>query len=175
MLHWVRKHMRFTGSSFGRATVGSNAALAIAALTVATASAAANDLSINGTTHCVGTAYTVTIPDAMIAQFNLPGVTSVTLKDTYMDGGVNPVDVATVPYVAGKDMSVQWTPATAGRNSLTTLAHSAAGDAWMGNLPVQVVQTAPSGASCSPNTGQGTGSASSIPVIGGLLSSLSAQ
>ncbi|MFE3060826.1 hypothetical protein [Nocardia sp. NPDC059239] len=134
--------------------------------------------------YCVGTTYAVTLPaaDAAALWAQMPAVETAlnewALVETPSAGsGLSTTVSAPVKYVAGQDVTVQWTPPAAGQWQLMMAPYSQGGygTPFGGPLAVTVVQSAPAGSSCTQPTGGGTGSASSIPVIGGLLSSLSAR
>ncbi|MGW4242081.1 hypothetical protein [Nocardia sp. NPDC004722] len=170
------------GSSVGFAAMAAAGVATI--LTATTASAGVvNTMQLQASTaYCVGTTYTITVAaaDATALMAQAPGYQNVEFAwATYPEGGT--MEIATVPYVAGQGLSVKWTPTYAGATTLTAFATDAVKgpNAEIDDMlaPVNVVQTAPSGASCTPTapgggTG-GTGSASSIPVVGPLLGSLS--
>ncbi|WP_458690962.1 hypothetical protein [Nocardia tengchongensis] len=170
-------------SVLARSTVGIAATVAMGVATIVSATTASAQMSITtSTAYCVGSTYTLTLPaadaSALIAQVPGGDVIGFSWVRTASQGG-GALDLFTSsPYVAGKDASVQWTPTTAETVDLWATAGSTAnGYTWSASsklIGITVVQSAPSGASCTPST-SGTGSASSIPVIGGLLSTLSAQ
>ncbi|WP_405134776.1 hypothetical protein [Nocardia sp. NBC_01388] len=148
------------------------------AISVSAATASADMSITSSTAYCVGSTYTVTLPaaDATVLIGNVPSDTEFAFR-TSPAGGSTFTTFTTVPYVAGKDVVASWTPTAPGQVMVSAWPNSIyTGLANFGEdgPTINVVQTAPSGATCAPSTG-GTGSASSIPVIGGLLSSLSAQ
>lgn len=170
-------------SVLARSTVGIAAGAAIGVATIVSATTASADMSIaKSPAYCVGSTYTATLPaaDAETLHAQAPGFWEFTFfdysfatqKNTYL------TDVAT--YVAGQDVTIQWTPTEAGQHQVYAVASFnpyAYTPKTVSTGMIDVVQSAPTGASCTPpapSTG-GTGSASSIPVIGGLLSSLSGQ
>ncbi|WP_218025138.1 hypothetical protein [Nocardia jejuensis] len=151
--------------------------------TIVSASTASADISVaTSSAYCVGTAYTVTLPaaDAAVLQAQAPGFFQFSFYDYSYVTQLNTHITDVKTYVAGKDVTLQWTPTGTGQHQITAVAsfdpYSYAPKIF-GSAMIDVVQTAPSGASCAPppTPSGGTGSASSIPVIGGLLSSLSAQ
>ncbi|MEV6101706.1 hypothetical protein [Nocardia sp. NPDC051981] len=169
-------------SILARVSTGISGAAAVAAATLAMAPTASAQLSITQTTaYCVGTTYTITFPAAdaaaMAARYG---------QNDFVLGATNTTNVYTewsapVTYVSGQDVTFQWTakdaPSSPGTavgtwNLFVEEAHTTS--TATPPLVVNVVKSAPAGTTCTPSTG-GTGSASSIPVIGGLLSSLSAQ
>ncbi|MFE2997770.1 hypothetical protein ACFXG4_22480 [Nocardia sp. NPDC059246] len=168
-------------SVLARSSAGIAGAAAVAGLTLAMAPAASAQLAITtSTAYCAGTTYTITFPAAdaaaMASQY---GDNNFVLEATNTTSNVTWWSAA-VASTSGQDVTFQWTPsqsvpasatATGSWNLFVTEAHVAA--TAEGPLAVTVVQTAPSGTSCTPSTG--TGSSNSIPLIGGLLSSLSAQ
>ncbi|MGW5109312.1 hypothetical protein [Nocardia sp. NPDC004123] len=130
--------------------------------------------------YCVGSTYTLTMPAADAADLHAQasGFADFSFYDYSFTTQTNPMISMVKSYVAGQDVTVQWTPTVAGQHQLTAMADfnpwSSTAAKLVATELINVVQSAPAGASCTPSTG-GTGSANSIPVIGGLLSSLSAQ
>ncbi|MFE3189016.1 hypothetical protein ACFXHA_08410 [Nocardia sp. NPDC059240] len=172
-------------SVLGRSSVGFAALAAAGVATIVTASTASagvvNTLQLQpSTAYCVGTTYTITLAaaDATALMAQASGYADIQFGwATYPEGGLVVID--TVPYVAGQGMTVKWTPTYAGATTLNANAYDSVKgpNAIVDDMlaDINVVQTAPAGASCTPTpaaTG-GTGSASSIPVIGPLLGSLS--
>ncbi|WP_327141742.1 hypothetical protein [Nocardia sp. NBC_01327] len=153
--------------------------------TIVSATTASADMTITPSqAYCVGTTYSVTLPaaDAAALWAQMPAVETAlnewALVETPSAGsGLSTTVSAPVKYVAGQDVTVQWAPPAAGQWQLMMAPFSQGGygTPFGGPLAVTVVQSAPAGSSCTPPTSGGTGSANSIPVIGGLLSSLSAQ
>ncbi|GAB2528734.1 hypothetical protein [Nocardia heshunensis] len=174
-------------SVLGRSSVGfaAMAAAGVASIVTATTASAGvvNTLQLQpSTAYCVGTTYTISLSatDATALMAQAAGYADIQFGwATYPEGGL--VQIAMVPYVAGQGITVNWTPTYAGATTLTASANDPVKgpNAEIDDMlaPVNVVQTAPSGASCTPTApggGKGgTGSASSIPVIGPLLGSLS--
>ncbi|WP_330184987.1 hypothetical protein OHB26_16230 [Nocardia sp. NBC_01503] len=164
---------------FARSTVGIAAVAAMGVATIVSATTASADMSIRSSSaYCVGSTYTVTLPasDAAVLIGNVPLDTEFVFRTSAV-GGSTFTTFTTVPYVAGKDVVASWTPTAPGQVMVSAWPNNTTtGPAYFGeNGPtVNVVQTAPSGTTCGAATG-GTGSANSIPVIGGLLSGLSAQ
>lgn len=172
-------------SVFARTSTGLAGIAAVATATLAMAPTASAQLAITTTTaYCADTTYTVTFPAAdaaaMAAQY---GQNAFVLEATNTTNSVTWWSPA-VTSVSGQDVTFQWTPsksvlqsspedAIGAWNLFVTEAHVVG--TYEGPLAVTVVKTAPSGTSCTPSTSTGTGSASGIPVIGGLLSSLSAH
>ncbi|WP_405497001.1 hypothetical protein [Nocardia sp. NBC_00511] len=142
------------------AAAGLSALGLVSSLMAPTASAA---LSItNSTAYCVGTAYTITLPAADAAQLvsATQGYNQLLFEWVPAAGG-NATIITRTPYVAGQDATIQWTPTIAQQTRLE--ATSSAGPGYDGGvaelLTVNVVQTAPAGASCTPSGTSGTGSA----------------
>ncbi|MFD7847762.1 hypothetical protein ACFV4K_33160 [Nocardia sp. NPDC059764] len=166
----------------GFAAAAGPVAVAVATIVATAAPASAEGVTISASTaYCVGSTYTLTLPaaDATILIGNVPWQNAFAFQ-TRATGDSAFNIVATAPYVAGKDVVATWTPTAAGEFMTSAWPYST--DRGLSNFgengpTVTVVQTAPAGATCTPPTAGngGTGSASSIPVIGGLLSSLSAQ
>ncbi|WP_405134777.1 hypothetical protein [Nocardia sp. NBC_01388] len=168
-------------SVFARSTVGIAAAAAMGVATIVSATTASAQLAITASSaYCADTTYTVTFPAADAAA-----MAAASGQNDLVMGATGPGPIywwsPTVTYVPGQDVTFQWTP------SKSVYAGQSAVGAWSlhveeahvvttpsAPLAVNVVQTAPAGSSCTPSAG-GTGSANSIPVIGGLLSTLSAQ
>ncbi|MCU1643370.1 MAG: hypothetical protein JWN03_3645 [Nocardia sp.] len=145
------------------------------------ATASAQGSITSSTAYCVGTTYTVTLPaaDAASVMAGLPITDNQLVLVVAPSGGsLTPIPSTAAAYVAGKDVTFQWTPTAAGNTTgLWVYPYNGQGMEYRnGSLVryIDIVQSAPAGTTCSPSTG-GTGSAGSIPVIGGLLSSLSAQ
>ncbi|MVU81229.1 hypothetical protein GPX89_28790 [Nocardia sp. ET3-3] len=159
--------------------VGIAAAAVMGVATIVSATTASADMTITSSqAYCVGSTYTVTLPaaDAKVLIGNVPNDTEFAFR-TSPAGGSTFTTFTTVPYVEGKDVVASWTPTAPGQVMVSAWPNNVnTGPANFGeNGPtVTVVQSAPAGATCSPSTG-GTGSANSIPLIGGLLSTLSAQ
>lgn len=142
-------------------------AAGVAAAMVALAGPASADqyITVSGTTHCANQSYTLTVQANKIQS----GVTGYYFLD-----GANPTTATMVgtqqPYKSGtgQNATATWTPTTSGTHDLWMRGTQAGGGILIGPVPV-TVQAAGS-AGCSTSTG--TGSADSLPVIGGLLSSL---
>lgn len=178
-------------SVLGRSSVGFAAMAAVGAAAIATATTASagvvNTLQLQASTaYCVGTTYTVSLSaaDATALMAQATGYSDIQVGFAPAPQGQVTV-IGTVPYVAGQGVVVNWTPPSAGAFSLAAYAYDPAHgpnaiiDSMIPN--VDVVQSAPAGASCTPGTTtpptttpptSNTGSANSIPVIGPLLSSL---
>ncbi|MEU1429482.1 hypothetical protein ABZ412_20620 [Nocardia sp. NPDC005746] len=177
-------------SILGHSSIGFAAMAAVGAAAIATATTASagvvNTLQLQASqAYCVGTTYTISLSatDATALMAQAAGYSSITFVWSPAPQGTT-TTIATLPYVAGQGMTVNWAPTYAGDTALGAFAYdSALGpnaiiDSMIPN--VHVVQSAPAGASCTPTTTPptttppttGTGSASSIPVIGPLLSSL---
>lgn len=168
-------------SVFVRSTVGIAAGAAMGVATIVSATTASAQLAVTtSTAYCADTTYTITFPAADAAA-----MAATYGQSDFVLGAAGPGPTywwtPAVTYVPGHDVTFQWTP------SKSVLPAGTAVGTWnlhveeahvvstpTPSLTVNVVQTAPAGTSCVPSTG-GTGSAGSIPVIGGLLSSLSAQ
>ncbi|MFE4460864.1 hypothetical protein ACFROC_26210 [Nocardia tengchongensis] len=174
-------------SVLGRSSVGFAAMAAVGAAAIATATPASaeivNTLQLQASqAYCVGTTYTITLSaaDATALMAKATDYPDITFQWAPYPQGTN-TEIATVPYVAGQGITVKWTPTYAGPTTLVAYAWDPVhlGNAIIDDMHprVDVVDSAPAGASCTPtpatppSTG-GTGSASSIPVIGPLLSSL---
>lgn len=170
-------------SVLGRSGVGFAAMAAAGVATIVTATTASatvvSTLQLQASqAYCVGTTYTITLAaaDATALMAQASNYQDITFQWAPYPQGFN-TEIATLPYTAGQGMTVKWTPTYVGATTLVayaydpTLGPNAAIDDMLTNI--NVVQSAPAGASCTPTppTG-GTGSANSIPVIGPLLSSL---
>ncbi|MFE3100527.1 hypothetical protein [Nocardia tengchongensis] len=170
-------------SILARSTVGIAAGVAMGVATIVWATTASAAMTLQPSqAYCVGTTYTITLPAADAAaletdpSYNTINFNSMYTQDPYTMFGA----VGTVSWTSGKDVTVQWTPAAAAQTTIYAVPFNgtAAGNGKLTMGPINVVNSAPTGASCTPTppaNPTGTGSASSIPVIGGLLSSLSAQ
>ncbi|MGW4242215.1 hypothetical protein [Nocardia sp. NPDC004722] len=170
-------------SVFDRSAVGILAVGAMGVATVVSATTASAAMAIQPSqAYCVGTAYTITIPAADAAALETdPSYSTINfnymyVQDPYTIFGA----VGIVPWVSGKDVTVQWTPQAAAQTTIYAVPFNGTvpGNGKLTLGPINVVNSAPTGTSCvptPPSNPAGTGSASSIPVIGGLLSSLSAQ
>lgn len=167
-------------SVLARSGAGIAGAVAVAGLTIAMAPAASAQLAITSSTaYCVSTTYSITFPSADAAQMaSQSNATSFVLEAT--NTGTNQTWwSAPVTYTQGTDLTFQWTPSQSvtgsqsavGNWNLFVTASGVAGVAE-GPLAVNVVQTAPSGTTCSPSA-LGTGSANMT--VGSLLSSLLAS
>lgn len=174
-------------SILGRSSIGFAAMAAVGAAAIATATTASaeivNTLQLQASqAYCVGTTYTITLAaaDATALMAQASGYRDITFQWAPYPQGTN-TEIATLPYVSGQGMTVKWTPTYAGPTTLVAYASDPVKgpNAIIDDMHpmVSVVESAPVGASCTPTpatppaTG-GTGSASSIPVIGPLLSSL---
>ncbi|AYF75009.1 hypothetical protein D7D52_15355 [Nocardia yunnanensis] len=158
-------------------------AVAVAGLAVAMAPAASAQLAITSSTaYCADTTYTVTFPAAdaaaMASQY---GASTFVLEATNTTGNLTWWS-APVTATSGQDVTFQWTPSAAVPANGSAVGswnlyvtESGVAAAAAGPLAVTVVQTAPSGTTCTPST-LGTGSANMTvgALIGNLLSSLSA-
>ncbi|WP_327142097.1 hypothetical protein [Nocardia sp. NBC_01327] len=170
-------------SVFARSTVGIAAVAAMGVATIVSATTASADMSVVASSaYCVGTTYTATLPaaDAATLQSQAPGFAEFSFFDYSFATQANTHVTDVASYVAGQDVTVQWTPTGVGQHQIYAAASFnpyVSGPKTVGSGMINVVQAAPAGASCTPPTPPtgGTGSASSIPVIGGLLSTLSAQ
>ncbi|MCU1646481.1 MAG: hypothetical protein JWN03_6756 [Nocardia sp.] len=157
------------------------AAMGVAAIVTATTASAAvvSTLQLSASpAYCAGTSYTITLAaaDATALMAQASGYQDITFQWAPYPQGTN-VEISTLPYVAGQGMTVKWTPTYLGATTLVAYAYdptrgpNAIIDDMLPNI--NVVQSAPAGSSCTPAAPSGgTGSASSIPVIGPLLSSL---
>ncbi|MFE3195631.1 hypothetical protein ACFXHA_41975 [Nocardia sp. NPDC059240] len=164
-------------SVLARSGAGIAGAVAVAGLTIAMAPAASAQLAITSSTaYCVSTTYSITFPSADAAQMvSQSNATSFVLEATNTSTNQTWWS-APVTYTQGTDMTFQWTPSQSvtgsqsavGNWNLFVTASGVAGVAE-GPLAVNVVQTAPSGTTCSPSA-LGTGSANMT--VGSLLSSL---
>ncbi|MFJ9368230.1 hypothetical protein ACIRRA_27930 [Nocardia sp. NPDC101769] len=171
-------------SVLARSSAGIVGAAAVAGLTIAMAPAASAQLAItNSTAYCAGTTYTITFPAAdaaaMASQY---GANNFVLEATNTTGNVTWWS-APVTSTSGQDVTFQWTPSSSVPASASAVGswnlyvtESGVAAAAEGPLSVTVVQTAPSGTTCSPST-LGTGSASQTlgSLLTNLLSSLSAS
>lgn len=175
-------------SVLGRSSVGFAALAAMGVATIVTATTASagvvHTLQLQASqAYCVGTTYTITLSaaDATALMAQASGYHDITFQWAPYPQGFN-TEIATQPYVAGQGMTVKWTPTYVGATDVAAYAtDSALGpNAIISSqlVDIDVVEKAPLGASCTPTattpgggTG-GTGSASSIPVIGPLLGSL---
>ncbi|MGW4124230.1 hypothetical protein [Nocardia sp. NPDC004711] len=132
-------------------------AAVIAGAPAASADLSSNSISVAGNSHYVSQPYTLTADASAV-----PGCWMVWFYDT--DKAITPPGQDS-PGVLPKNgaATVQWTPTTTGTHHITAVAMlvSAQGPI-LGPLDIQVT-TAPT---------TGTGSADSIPVIGGILKSL---
>ncbi|WP_433565661.1 hypothetical protein ACQP1O_10705 [Nocardia sp. CA-151230] len=169
-------------SVLARSTVGIAAAAAMGVATIVSATTASAAMTIQPSqAYCVGTAYTITIPAADAAALETDPSYNTINFNYELPSGSNPSAgaIGIVPWTSGKDVTVQWTPSQAVPTSIRAVNFNGTypGNAQLTTAPINIVASAPAGASCTPTPASpaGTGSASSIPVIGGLLSSLSAQ
>ncbi|MFE4456571.1 hypothetical protein ACFROC_04360 [Nocardia tengchongensis] len=165
-----------------RSTVGIAAAAAMGVATIVSATTGSAALTIQPSqAYCVGTTYTITLPAADAA----PMETNPVQSQIYFNynTATQGVMIGAVPWVKGQDVTINWTPTQAVPTNISAVAGGVQAGDGFGSIKLStdtftVVQSAPTGASCTAppaGTGTGTGSAGSIPVIGGLLSSLSAQ
>ncbi|MVU78710.1 hypothetical protein GPX89_15835 [Nocardia sp. ET3-3] len=168
-------------SVLARSLTGAAGAAAVAGVTIAMAPAASAQLAITSSTaYCVSTTYTITFPSADAQQMaSQSGASSFVLQAV---NGTNTWWSAPVTYTSGQDVTFQWTPSQSVTGSTSAVGNwnlyvGASGVAGVaeGPLSVNVVQTAPSGATCSPST-LGTGSANMTvgQLISNLLAGLSA-
>ncbi|MGW4125946.1 hypothetical protein [Nocardia sp. NPDC004711] len=167
-------------SVLARSTVGLAAVAAMGVATIVSATTASAAMTITPSqAYCVGTTYTITLPaaDAAALETN-PSLDQIDFNYNYTGTGGT---IGLVTWTKGQDVTVQWTPSQAAQTTVSAVAYgewTGVGTVRLSMAPINVVQSAPAGSSCTAppaGTGTGTGSASSIPVIGGLLSSLSAQ
>lgn|GEM_PF-4843807 len=142
------------------------AGVAIAGVTtVSLAGPASADqyITVSGSVQCVNQSYTLTVQAEKIQT----GITGYYFLD-----GTNLSTATTIgtqqPYRSGtgQNATATWTPTTSGTHDLWMRGTQPGGGIIIGPVPV-TVQAAGS-AGCST----GTGSADSLPIIGGLLSSL---
>ncbi|GAB2550881.1 hypothetical protein [Nocardia heshunensis] len=167
-------------SVFARSTVGIAAIAAMGVATIVSATTASAAMTIQPSqAYCVGTAYTITVPAADAAALETdPSYSTINFNSMYTQDPYTIFSaVGIVPWTSGKDVTVQWTPQAAAQTTISAVPFNGTlpGKGKLTLGPINVVNSAPAGASCTPTNPAGTGSASSIPVIGGLLSSLSAQ
>ncbi|MFF0611567.1 hypothetical protein ACFYUD_23180 [Nocardia tengchongensis] len=132
--------------------------------------------------YCVGTTYTITVPaaDAATLETN-PSYDQIVFN---FEDATTSGTIGLVSWTKGQDVTIQWTPTQAQQTTVLASPFNSTAGFGSGQLsmgPLNVVTSIAGGTQCTTppappaGTGTGTGSASSIPVIGGLLSSLSAQ
>ncbi|MFE6858555.1 hypothetical protein [Nocardia sp. NPDC057668] len=152
-------------SAFARTCFGVAAVAATSVATVVTASNASAQLAISASpSYCAGTSYTITLPAADAAGLiaGYPSATAIVIDAKPTAGGYTH-QVDHVEYVAGQDVTVQWIPMSAQTwNIVARPAGAPAGAGTQGPLPVNVVQTAPAGSSCTPGGTQPPASTGSI-------------
>ncbi|GAB2526188.1 hypothetical protein [Nocardia heshunensis] len=161
-----------------RAGIGIAGFAAIGVATLVTATTASAQMSITqSSAYCVGSTYAVTLPaaDAAALWAQMPAVETAqnewALVETPSAGsGLSTTVSPPVKYIAGQDVTVQWTPPAAGQWQLMMAPFSQGGYGTPFGGPLAVTVVAAS--SCTPSTGGGTGSADSIPVIGGIFKAL---
>ncbi|MFE2958617.1 hypothetical protein [Nocardia tengchongensis] len=147
-----------------RAGIGITGFAMVAAMMIGAPSASAdlsgNSVTVASNSHYANQTYTITADVSSVAScwmvWFYDGNTAI------IPPGENAPGVLTKNNAA----SVQWTPTTTGTHTITAVAMANNGGQNVGLGPVNVqVTTAPAG-------GTDTGSADSIPVIGGILKTL---
>ncbi|RMI34257.1 hypothetical protein EBN03_07585 [Nocardia stercoris] len=140
---------------------GAAAAAAVLVAPSAGADVAYDGVTLAGDSHYVNTAYTLTVNTAGVSN-----VLNVWIYDNNV--GYIPPNNGNAPGIVPVNnvATFQWIPTTTGAHHITATVMQIGGpNAILGPIDVTVT-TAPTG---------GTGSANSVPVIGQLLSSISAQ
>ncbi|MEV6102875.1 hypothetical protein [Nocardia sp. NPDC051981] len=132
-------------------------------------SLANGEFTIQGQVHHPGTAYTVTftLPTDQMSSFS--GSTA------YIEEGAFPGTIVGTTTFTNGVATIQYTPKNLGEVDLT--AHAGSPDGIMVGhkqfrLEFSSAPTGPSGCKTPGSSGSGTGSADSIPLIGGLLKAL---
>ncbi|MFF0631437.1 hypothetical protein ACFYTS_02945 [Nocardia sp. NPDC004151] len=154
------------------AGIGTAGFVTLGVATVVAATTASAQMSVSqSSAYCVGSTYTITLPVAdQTALLNRApsGYHEFIFSDVSSAGG-NARTFAVAQMVTGQDLTVQWKPDVAQSTNIYAGAWDSATNTGGGLEllgPIDVVQGGPS---CPAPPATGTGSASSIPVIGGLL------
>ncbi|MFD3506563.1 hypothetical protein [Nocardia sp. NPDC058666] len=143
-------------SVIARACVGVAAVASVGVATIVTAANASAQLSISASpSYCIGSTYAITLPaaDAAALIAGYPNADAIVFSAKPTAGGYTH-HVGEAAYVAGQDVTAQWTPMSAQTWNIYARPAGAPADAGsQGPMPVVVVESAPAGSSCTPTTG----------------------
>ncbi|MGW4351780.1 hypothetical protein ACWELJ_06760 [Nocardia sp. NPDC004582] len=165
--------MNVTRIGRGLAVALAGLAISLGAASVTTAPASADIVTVNmygtitvpGDVHYANSTYTVILSDAGNGHYGAQ-VTLVDSVNGSVEASYDAIGASTA--TDASRLSFQWAPKTVGDHNMVVRYYWPT-TGYTFQIPTQVSVTA------APAQPGGTGSAGSIPVIGGLLSSLSAK
>ncbi|WP_327139038.1 hypothetical protein [Nocardia sp. NBC_01327] len=130
-------------------TVGIAAVAVMEVTTIASATAASADMTVTPSqAYCVRTEYTITVPaaDAVPLETDPAYNQIILVSSTESTKG-------SMPWTSGQDWTIDWMPEYAGQTTLTVYPYTnvtmAFGSPSLTLGPINVVQSAPLGASCT--------------------------